>query len=527
MSRSRILAVASGKGGVGKTLTSVNIALTAAREGVRTALVDADPLSNVMAMLDHPLPERALPETLEDPESQAFSVGPRFEVLFPQAKKSGEQAAGLVENLIAEHRPWLDERYGLVIIDMPAGAGVENLFPYLPSSDALLLVTNPEPTAHVAAGTLLKNIAGTWKNRPVYLWHNKYIPRPEEEFDPDDLIGNYNRNVDETDRISFPNIIPVAFIPPDPALDLTRADPPVLVDLHRSLAETLEGMADAAMPPLPTTGKSGFRSAALVSYFLRKTAGNGDPEKLIEDLEKFLESQNSGNGKDQLPGEMRRELKDWLVSTGNSPLRRQILQAGEVVRLQIEGLENQNKIFGTPGKQVSPRTMDREIAPLLKSLSCLPSNSPLLKIAGLLLFRYTLIKLFSNEAAQSIVSSFLPRREESGISVRDRRKQIVRLIGKDSAYQERYFTVVKKLYPIMSRQLDHLVNSFGLHSLLFRDDQGLVARKAYAKLFSATMYEIINSGLGVVAGFRFRPSSRAFRKGFDEMKRHLVQSRTG
>ncbi len=112
MSKTRILAVASGKGGVGKTLTSVNIGLTAAREGVRTALIDADPLSNVLAMLDHPLPERELPETLDDPESQAFIVAPRFEVLFPQAKKSAGQAADLVKSLLVDHRSWLDKRYG-------------------------------------------------------------------------------------------------------------------------------------------------------------------------------------------------------------------------------------------------------------------------------------------------------------------------------------------------------------------------------------------------------------------------------
>ncbi len=519
MSRSRILAVASGKGGVGKTLTSVNIALSAAREGVRTALVDADPLSNVMAMLDHPLPERALPDGLDDPESQAFIVAPRFEVLFPQAKKSADQAAGLVMDLLNDHRSWLDKRYGLVIVDMPAGAEVDIYFPYLPLTDALLLVTNPEPTAHVAAGTLLKNIRKSWGKRPVYLWHNKYVPRPEEDFDPDDLIGNYNRNVNKSDRIEPPELIPVAFVPPDPALDLNKADPPILVNLHRSLVDTLDGLADAAMPPFPSQGKSGFRSAALVAYFLRKTAGNENPDILIADLEKFL-------GAETLPDELKKELRNWLVLTGSSPLRRQVLQAGEVVSLYIGNLESKDRTFASPAGPVSLKAVDREIAPLLKSLSCLPSNSPLLKMAGLLMFRFTLVKLFSSKAAQQVIFTFLPRRDENGQSVRDRHRQIVRLIGKDAAYQERYFALVKKLYPAMSRQLDHLVNTFGLYSLLFRNDEGSVARNVYARLFNATMYEIINSGLGVVAGFRFRPSSREFKKGFDELKRHLVQPRT-
>lgn len=527
MSRSRILAVASGKGGVGKTLTSVNLGLSAAREGVRTALIDADPLSNVMAMLDHPLPDRALPDVLEDPVSQAFIAAPRFEVLFPQTKKSAEQASGLVQSLLENHRDWLDKRYGLVIIDMPAGAEADTHFPYLPLADALLLVTNPEPTAHVAAGTLIKNIEKSWKDRPIYLWHNKYVPRPEEEFDPDDLIGNYNRNVHKSDRIRPRKLYPVAFIPPDPALDLTKADPPVLVDLYRSLAQTLEALADAAMPPLPSRDKSAFRSAAMVTYFLRKSTGNENPDQLIGELETFLKTETGSSTGEALPEELKTELRNWLISSGSSPLRRQILQAGEIVDIYLKELEISGKSFTTPEGSNHRRAVDREIAPLLKSLSCLPPSSPLVKMAGLLLFRFAMVKLFSSEAAQNVVFAFLPRRVEAGQSVRDRRKQIVRLVGKDSAYQERYFALVKKMYPVLYRQLEHLVNTFGLRSLMFKTDNGTVAGNAYARLFSATMYEIVNSGLGVVAGFRFRPSSRAFRKGFDELKSHLVQSRTG
>ena len=59
MSRLKTLAVGSGKGGVGKTLTSVNLGICAVRSGLKVALIDADPLSNIMAMLDQPLPEKS------------------------------------------------------------------------------------------------------------------------------------------------------------------------------------------------------------------------------------------------------------------------------------------------------------------------------------------------------------------------------------------------------------------------------------------------------------------------------------
>ena len=525
MSKANILAVASGKGGVGKTLTSANLALAAARDGIPVALVDADPLSNIMALLDYEVPKRPLPKELTDPESQAFRVAPRFELFFPQAKSSHEEAAGLIGELIGRHRAWLDNRYGLVIIDMPAGAGPDGTFSYLSETDALLVVTNPEPTAHVAAGALLRNIGDEWGNRPIYLWHNKYEARPEEDFDPDDVIGNYNRNVPESERLDIPSPTPVAFIPPDPALDLTKADPPVTVDLHRALSSTLEALADASLPPVPKS--AGSKSAALIGYFMRKTGNDGNPEAVLNELESFLKKSTGSAGSaapkgiDPLPEALRTDLLTWISAAGDSPVRRQILKAKEVLDLYIEELEAQSGTFASPKASVSKKAVDREIVPLLKTLSCLPKNSPLRTLSGLLLFRYALLKLFANESALKLVSTFLPRREEGGTLVRDRRKQILRLIGKDAAYQERYFALVKKLYPVVGRQLDHLVSAFDLRSLLFRNNDGSPAKSVYAKLFSATLYEILNSGLGVVAGFRFRPSSRAFRQGYETIMGRL------
>ena len=78
---------------------------------------------------------------------------------------------------------------------------------------------------------------------------------------------------------------------------------------------------------------------------------------------------------------------------------------------------------------------------------------------------------------------------------------------KDAIYQKRFLAMVKKLYPMMSRQLDYLVNISKLRELLFRDASGTVAKNAYVRLFHAAIYEIANSGLGVVIGLRFRPAS--------------------
>src|SRR5208337_763943 len=49
---SRSIAIGSGKGGVGKTITACNLAIFYARKGLRVGLVDLDPLSDVASLLD-------------------------------------------------------------------------------------------------------------------------------------------------------------------------------------------------------------------------------------------------------------------------------------------------------------------------------------------------------------------------------------------------------------------------------------------------------------------------------------------
>lgn len=52
--RKKSIAVGSGKGGVGKSTTALNVALLLAKQGRRVGLLDLDPLSNVTVILDVP-----------------------------------------------------------------------------------------------------------------------------------------------------------------------------------------------------------------------------------------------------------------------------------------------------------------------------------------------------------------------------------------------------------------------------------------------------------------------------------------
>ena len=117
-----IVAVASGKGGVGKSTTAANLALALAAEGARVGLLDADIYgpSQPMMMGIEGRPESVDNKTMEPLENhgvQVMSIG--FLVDADQAMIwRGPMATQALEQLLRQTR-WRDLDY--LVIDMPPG----------------------------------------------------------------------------------------------------------------------------------------------------------------------------------------------------------------------------------------------------------------------------------------------------------------------------------------------------------------------------------------------------------------------
>ncbi|MGC3998702.1 MAG: MinD/ParA family protein [Anaeromyxobacter sp.] len=146
----RVVAVTSGKGGVGKTHISANLAVLAAKAGRRVLLIDADlGLANADIVLGI-CPTRHLGHLLDGSASaeEVLTEGPRgIRVL---GASSGIQSLTALTDeqkltLVSAFEP-LDDRFDLVIVDCGAGIGDNVLF-FAGAAQEALLVVSPEPTS--------------------------------------------------------------------------------------------------------------------------------------------------------------------------------------------------------------------------------------------------------------------------------------------------------------------------------------------------------------------------------------------
>jgi flagellar biosynthesis protein FlhG len=160
MTEGRILGVASGKGGVGKTWFAITLAHALARRDRRILLFDADlGLANVDIQLGL-LPDRDISSVLMGRATLTESVIQHPEGKFDiVAGRSGSGALSLVDPtaldriLLALRQ--LAQNYDALLLDL--GAGLERTVRHLAAwTDTLLVLATDEPTSLTDAYAVLK-----------------------------------------------------------------------------------------------------------------------------------------------------------------------------------------------------------------------------------------------------------------------------------------------------------------------------------------------------------------------------------
>ncbi len=176
-----IIAVASGKGGVGKSTTTVNLALALAAEGARVGILDADiygPSQPMMMGIDG-RPESTDGQTMEPLENhgvQVISIG--FLVAKDEAMIwRGPMATQALDQLLRQTN-WKELDY--LLVDMPPGTGdiQLTLSQRVPMTGAVI-VTTPQDIALLDARKGIKMfekvgvpILGVVENMAVYCCPN-------------------------------------------------------------------------------------------------------------------------------------------------------------------------------------------------------------------------------------------------------------------------------------------------------------------------------------------------------------------
>lgn len=146
-----IIAVASGKGGVGKSTTTVNLALALAAEGARVGILDADIYGPSQGMMLG-IPEGQRPETAEEKYFrpivghgiQSMSMSYLVDENTPMVWR-GPMVSGAMQQLLNQTL-WQDLDY--LLIDMPPGTGdIQLTLAQRVPVSAAVIVTTPQDIA--------------------------------------------------------------------------------------------------------------------------------------------------------------------------------------------------------------------------------------------------------------------------------------------------------------------------------------------------------------------------------------------
>ncbi len=158
----RVITVTSGKGGVGKSNTAINLAIQFRKMGKRVIILDADfGLANIEIMFGA-VPKHNLCDLIYQGKNikEIITWGP-MEVGFISG---GSGIAGMSNlgldylNYIIQNLVQLDSLADIIIVD--TGAGISDaVLEFLVASGEIVLITTPEPTSITDSYSLLKALS--------------------------------------------------------------------------------------------------------------------------------------------------------------------------------------------------------------------------------------------------------------------------------------------------------------------------------------------------------------------------------
>lgn len=178
----QIICVSSGKGGVGKTSITVNVAVALSKAGKRVLVVDGDlGLANVDIVLGLSV-KHTLRETVEEGVSVnriLVEISPGFFVLpassgVPEMASLSSEEQTFLTNALEQ----IIDDFDYVLIDCAAGIG-ESVLWFNRWADHNAVVLAPDPTSMTDAYALMKIMATHYERRQFHLIINNVKSQKE------------------------------------------------------------------------------------------------------------------------------------------------------------------------------------------------------------------------------------------------------------------------------------------------------------------------------------------------------------
>ncbi|PQD95849.1 cobyrinic acid a,c-diamide synthase [Pradoshia eiseniae] len=182
--RAKVIAVASGKGGVGKSNFSINFAVALARELNRVLIIDFDiGMGNVNILVG---------------KSSHYTIADHFEKAIPLHRLIEEGPSGVhyigggtgLSQLLHVDRHQFErfstefelilKQYDYIFLDMGAGYSEQSI-QFMMAANEVFIITTPEPTSITDAYSMMKFLAKRTADVPFYLICNRALSRASGE----------------------------------------------------------------------------------------------------------------------------------------------------------------------------------------------------------------------------------------------------------------------------------------------------------------------------------------------------------
>lgn len=188
----RVITVTSGKGGVGKSNTAINLAIQFRKMGLKVIILDADfGLANIEIMFGA-VPKHNLCDLIYQGKNikEIITWGP-METGFISG---GSGIAGMANlsrdylSYIIQNLAELDAMADIIIVD--TGAGISDaVLEFLVASGEIILVTTPEPTSITDSYSLLKEL----NRHPRFSPENSKVKMIANKVDREEGVVLYNK----------------------------------------------------------------------------------------------------------------------------------------------------------------------------------------------------------------------------------------------------------------------------------------------------------------------------------------------